>query len=136
MKPRPGGAALMSAIRIPLRARLLASGIRTYLRSRRRGIPQHTGGTDSARYSYGVWLRHVRLAAAAGLARPPARIAELGPGDSLGIGLAGLVSGSEQYVGLDIVPYARNVRNLEILDELVELFRRREAIPGPSEFPT
>jgi len=62
-------------------------------------------------------------------------IAELGPGDSLGVGLAGLISGVNKYYAFDVVKYASNKRNIEILDELVELFKEREKIPDEAEFP-
>jgi hypothetical protein len=62
-------------------------------------------------------------------------IAELGPGDSLGVGLAGLLSGANKYYALDVIRYASNKRNIEILDELVELFKEREKIPDEAEFP-
>jgi SAM-dependent methyltransferase len=94
-----------------------------------------TGGTDSARYCYTVWLRHLVLAQRAGLRAFPGVVAELGPGDSIGIGLAALLSGAERYVGLDVVLHANLERNLTMLEELVDLFSRRSAIPDQDEFP-
>lgn len=95
-----------------------------------------TGGTDEARYCYSVWFRHLVLAHENGLCTgTPATVAELGPGDSLGIGLAALLSGVNRYYGLDVVDYTSNERNLSIFDELVELFRQRSPIPDTTEFP-
>jgi hypothetical protein len=95
-----------------------------------------TGGTDSARYCYTVWLRHLAMARSNGLCDGvPRRVAELGPGDSLGIGIAALLSGAERYTGLDIMQLSKQERNLAIFDELVTLFRQRVPIPGPDEFP-
>jgi len=62
-------------------------------------------------------------------------VAELGPGDSLGAGLAALLSGAERYVALDAVRYADSARNLQILEELIALFRTRTPIPDQVEFP-
>jgi hypothetical protein len=63
-------------------------------------------------------------------------LAELGPGDSLGAGLAFLLSGAERYIALDSVRYAADsARNLQILEDLIRLFRARAAIPDQSEFP-
>ena len=56
-------------------------------------------------------------------------IAELGPGDSLGVGLCGLLSGADQYVGLDVVAHSSPESNLGVLDELVRMFREREPNP-------
>jgi SAM-dependent methyltransferase len=70
-----------------------------------------------------------------GLSEPPEVVGELGPGDSLGVGLAALLSGASRYYALDLVPYAVSERNLAILDELVALFAAKAPIPGPDEFP-
>lgn len=95
-----------------------------------------TGGTDSARYCYSVWLRHLVMAHKHGLStKVPERIAELGPGDSLGIGLAALLSGSQEYYALDIVARSNPIRNIQILDELVDLYSRQADIPDEQEFP-
>jgi hypothetical protein len=59
----------------------------------------------------------------------------LGPGDTLGIGLAALISGCERYYGFDVVEYSNVERNLEIFEDLVLLFRERTDIPGQDEFP-
>src|SRR5689334_17334685 len=53
-----------------------------------------TKGTDQARYCYSVWLRHLSLAAANGLDTDPKSVAELGPGDSIGIGIAAVLTGA------------------------------------------
>ena len=93
------------------------------------------GGANSARYCYSVWLRHWRLAAQYGTALHPDVVAELGPGDSIGTGLAAILSGCKAYLAFDIVPYTSLVKNLEIFDQLVELFRNRTPIPDDIEFP-
>jgi hypothetical protein len=93
-----------------------------------------TGGTDNARYCYAVWLRHLVLAFENGYATIPKRITELGPGDSIGIGLSALISGAEHYRGLDIVKFTNIKKNLEIFDELVILFKQKTAIPLTEEF--
>jgi hypothetical protein len=93
------------------------------------------GDTSQARYCYSVWLRHLVTAAAHGLKIPPGTVAEIGPGSSLGIGLAALLSGAERYHAFDVVEHAQVKRNLEVLDELIGLFKLRAAIPGQDEFP-
>ncbi len=94
-----------------------------------------TGGTNNARYCYSVWLRHLMMAHENGINSLPVKIAELGPGDSLGIGLAALISGAEKYYALDIVRYSNVACNLKIFDELVTLFKNRTPIPLEAEFP-
>ncbi|RJP62039.1 MAG: hypothetical protein C4541_00455 [Candidatus Auribacter fodinae] len=69
------------------------------------------------------------------LSTRPKVIAELGPGNSLGIGLAALISGAERYYAFDIARFATNEQNMEKFDILVELFRSHENIPGEDKFP-
>jgi SAM-dependent methyltransferase len=117
---------------------VLARGLATYvpgISTLHRHVTR-TGGTDSARYCYSVWMRHLVMSYRNGLcARPPSRVAELGPGDSIGIGLSALMCGADCYYGLDALPLANLRRNLGIFDGLVELFRMRAAIPGDDEYP-
>ena len=93
------------------------------------------GATASAKYCYGVWLRHLIHAKNCGLSSIPATVAELGPGSSIGCGLAALLSGASRYFALDAVSMARVDENLRVFDELVDLFRRRSGIPDENEFP-
>ena len=94
------------------------------------------GASRSARYCYSVWLRHLVMAKENGLIKcVPETVAELGPGDSLGVGLAALLSGSRNYYALDVVPHANLVGNLTVLDDLVHLFCDREPIPDDVEWP-
>ncbi len=75
------------------------------------------------------------LHAEQGLRGIPATVAEIGPGDSLGVGLAALLSGAERYMALDTIRYAEAGRNGSVLDELIRLFRERAPIPDETEFP-
>ncbi len=94
-----------------------------------------TGGTSFAPYCYSVWLRHLVMANRNGLCRGvPGAVAELGPGDSVGIGLAALISGAHSYIGLDVVKFASLEKNIAVFDELIELFRRRAPIPSGEGF--
>ena len=93
------------------------------------------GGAKSARYCYSAWLRHLIHAARNGLNRQPEIVVELGPGDSLGMGLAALLSGAARYWAVDAVRFVNPRKNLAIFDDLVELFRQRAALPGGAEFP-
>jgi hypothetical protein len=90
-----------------------------------------TGGTISAEYCYGVWLKHLTFLSETGMEGIPHTLAELGPGDSLGIGLSAMLCGVDKYVALDVIEYSNNPRNLEIFDKLVEMFRTR--VPRPTK---
>ena len=115
--------------------RHIIRGALTYVPPIENRLAKRTGGTVSARYCYSVWLRHLIMAHHSGLPTRPEVVAELGPGDSLGIGLAALLSGCERYYGFDVVEYADAGTNRAILEELIALFQAREDVPGEQEFP-
>ena len=121
--------------------RALAKGVLSFIPGansvliRSRLARSRLGGADSARYCYSVWLRHMVMAHDNGLPTNPRVVAELGPGASLGIGLAALISGVDSYYAFDIVQHANIERNLKVFDQLVELFRGREVIPSEIELP-
>jgi SAM-dependent methyltransferase len=89
-----------------------------------------TGGTNSANYCYEVWLKHLTFLWENGLRSIPGTIAELGPGDSLGVGLAAMLSGANNYYALDVVRHSNIEINLKIFDELVVLFKARAGSPS------
>lgn len=96
---------------------------------------KQSGGTASARYCYSVWLRHLVVLFENGMKKMPNVVAELGPGDSIGIGIAALLSGCNHYNAFDIVEYSSQENNVKIFDLLTDMFRERENIPDDSEFP-
>jgi len=98
-------------------------------------ISKGTGGTDSARYCYSVWLRHLAMLHNNGMQQHPRVIAEIGPGDSLGVGLASLITGAEKYYAFDLVKHSDLISNVKILEELIILFNSKKNIPDESEFP-
>mgnify|MGYP003979228963 CR=1 FL=1 len=94
-----------------------------------------SGGSYSSRYCYSVWMRHIVLANNCNLGIRPKIVAELGPGDSLGIGIMSLLLGAEKYYAFDVVPFASSKKNLNIMRELLVMVNNREPIPGDKEFP-
>lgn len=91
--------------------------------------PGAAGGTASASYCYGVWMKHLALAGSRGMAGVPRSVLELGPGASIGTGLAALMSGAQRYVGLDTVRHLSHEANLAVFWELARLFRARAPRP-------
>jgi SAM-dependent methyltransferase len=110
-------------------------GLATFIPGVARICGRGGGDTKSARYCYSVWMRHLVAAFESGLWTSPKTVAELGPGDSLGVGLAALVSGVETYHAFDVVEHAQVKRNQAVLEEIVSLYRSRADIPGEAEFP-
>lgn len=97
-------------------------------------FPLSTGGTDQSRYCYSIWLRHL-INWNTVHKHMPEKVAELGPGDSLGIGLSALLTGVEQVHFLDVVKYWDAKRNTNVFEKLIELFKNRASIPDNTEYP-
>ena len=119
------------------KARHIISGMSTWVPNLNAWRQRHasTGGSDSARYCYSVWFRHLMMLDRWGFKINGAHIGELGPGDSLGIGLAALLSGAARYVGLDIVPYSAKADLERMFDELLSMYTKEERVPDDKEFP-
>src|SRR5215208_5299382 len=114
--------------------RLMLGGLKSYfpvLHAEYKG----TVGRATGAYCYSVWLRHLSIITRAVPAFAPGIVVELGPGDSLGVGCAALLSGAEQYIGLDIVAHANPEHDAKVLEELVELFEHHAPIPDGRVFP-
>jgi len=94
-----------------------------------------SGGSYSARYCYTIWMRHIILAQKSKLNHYPDVVAELGPGDSLGVGIMALLLGSNKYIACDVVEFTSVKKNLLILEQLLEMLHNRESIPDDIEFP-
>lgn len=111
----------------------IAKGLTTFVVPPR-WLNRSEGRTLAARYCYSVFLRHLAHLHGVGADTDPKTIAEIGPGASIGTGIAGLIAGAERYHGFDIKAYGSSPRNLAVFDELVALFMARAAIPGTDEF--
>lgn len=109
--------------------RLIAGGLRSLIVT----PPVGTGGTVSARYCYSVFMRHRVIAAQYGMIQSPTTVVELGPGDSLGIGLMAILTGSRQYIAIDAVRHANTATNLAVMAELVTLLKNRTPIPSDGD---
>lgn len=114
------------------RARLLLGGIKSYLPVK--WNYQGTGGTDSAEYSLGVWLRHLEQCRRAGIEVHPGTLVEIGPGDSVTTGTSALLSGFDRYVGVDVVPHIRWELALEHLELLTDWFASGQLPPMPARY--
>ena len=92
-------------------------------------------GPESPTYCYAVWLRHLVLLHACGFQIDGARVGELGPGNSLGTGLASLLTGATYYVGLDVMPFSVKVDLGQIFSDLVQKYSCKEPIPSDIDLP-
>jgi len=106
----------------------VVKGLLTFIPGAARILPKgRTGGTNRASYCLEVWLKHLALLRTGGMRALPRTLAELGPGDSIGVGLAALLSGVDRYYALDVVRFSNTASNLAIFDELAALSRARDA---------
>jgi len=99
------------------------------------GTRKGTGGTNSARYCYSVWLRHLNWLYRNGITNIPEKVIEFGPGDSLGIGLCAILSGTKEYRALDAIKHVDIVKNKALFEEIIKLFEIKASIPDNIEFP-
>jgi hypothetical protein len=114
--------------------RLMLGGLKSYFPVLHAGYKGAVGHTTGA-YCYSVWMRHLSIITRAVPNFAPKVVVEMGPGDSLGLGCAALLSGAEQYVALDVVAHADPEHDVKVLDELVELFEHHAPIPDGRLFP-
>lgn len=105
--------------------RPFATGALTFVPGVAKLLQKKTGGTNSALYCYGVWLKHLVMLWENGMRSIPDTLVELGPGDSLGVGLAAMLSGVNHYYALDVIEHSNSAANLAVFAELVTLFQRR-----------
>jgi SAM-dependent methyltransferase len=96
---------------------------------------RHLSGTADARYCYSVFLRHLVLLEAYGGNSDPRNVAELGPGFSIGIGLAALIAGADRYDGFDTKSFDIVDPTRRVFEDLVKLFEARAPIPDETELP-
>jgi hypothetical protein len=93
-------------------------------------LKKRAGAANSATYCYEVWMKHLTILWNNGMHYIPETVAELGPGDSLGVGVAALLSGVKNYYAFDVISFANVESNLRILHELVDLFKKRAGRPS------
>src|SRR5580704_3770590 len=76
----------------------------------------------TAEYCYRVALKHLLLADEITGNGVPDVVAELGPGDTIGVGIASLLSGASRYIGIDVRRFLDADASRAIARELVALF--------------
>ena len=90
---------------------------------------------NNARYCYSVWMRHMVIANKNGLNIKPKYVAEIGPGDSLGMALCSLITGVDEYTIFDSQENINKEINYQVFEDLIKLFKNMDNIPDHKEFP-
>lgn len=106
----------------------LAKGLLSFGLQRFRN-PHSDSGPGTPLMHYSRFLRFLKLSHAAFPDRKiPQVVAELGPGSSLGFGLACLFSGTQKYFALDLIRQPPSGNILEVFDQMFLLFSNRTPI--------
>jgi len=84
---------------------------------------------SKSEYCYDVWMKHfkywIKLKN-----NVPDVVVEIGSGNSLGVGIAALLSGTSKFYALEKTKFWNNSTNLRIFDELVEMFKQQQVSKG------
>jgi SAM-dependent methyltransferase len=114
-----------------MRVRALVKGILTYIPGSEFVLPKTLASRDPPPfYFYGIWLKHLVHLHHQRLDDNPRTVAELGPGDSLGLGIAALLTGADRYFALDVIKHASTESNLRTLEVISGLLRDRAPRPA------
>jgi SAM-dependent methyltransferase len=105
----------------PDHALALAKGAARHLRAFWAPPSLETSDIATADYCYAVWLKHLTLLQAETGIGIPNTVLELGPGNTIGVGAAALLSGAERYIGVDAAPLASKVPNVAIVSEIADM---------------
>ena len=89
--------------------------------------------SDNPRFCYSFWLRLLKYIHS--YECDLSRIAEVGPGNTTGVGLMALLTGSTEYCAFEVNKKYNSHRNIQILENLVTLLKARSPIPDEKEFP-
>lgn len=112
-----------------MKLRSVVKGALTFVPGMSAILPKPNAGSHPpATYFYGVWMKHLAYLTAKGFPLPQS-VAELGPGDCLGVGISALLSGANRYYGLDIVEHTKPESNVRELEQLADFFRQRAPRP-------
>ena len=79
-------------------------------------------------------MRHMVIANKNGLNIKPKYVAEIGPGDSLGMALCALITGVNKYTIFDSQENVDKDNNYKVFEDLIKLFKNMENIPDQNEF--
>ena len=89
----------------------------------RRLFTKNSYASGNSEYCFRVWMKHLKYWLENNESIPDVVI-EIGSGNSLGVGLAGLLSGSTKFYSLEKTQYWNTSTNLRVFDDLVNMYRK------------
>jgi len=117
----------------PKLLRSLVKGMLTYLPGVKSALDnkklKSRHSSSHAEFCYTLWLSILRLFDENGIQTNFDEIGEIGTGGSLGVGICALLTGSRKFYALETAQTFDKNLNLEILDELIILFKNHTKIP-------
>jgi predicted SAM-dependent methyltransferase len=81
-----------------------------------------------------MYFNHKSILSRAGCEFPVGRLVEIGPGDSIGIGLMALIEGTSKYYALDAIEHADKLGNIKMLGNLKYQFEKLGTTLNPKIF--
>ena len=120
-----------------MQTKQIMKGVSTYFSEPfRKNVETSDEARKLARFCYAVWFRNLSIFQDLKDSNEiPSVFAELGPGNSLGVGLTALLTGVSKYYALDINRFWNPTINTKIFNELSQLFENNVQIPTNEEFP-
>lgn len=106
-------------------------GLNTLIRKRKKKYSKHSG--SNAEFCLTLWLRILVYFKENNIDCKLNQVGEVGNGGSIGVGICALLSGSKEYYSLEIEDIYNIEENLQLLDEIVLLFKNRTPISDKYE---
>jgi SAM-dependent methyltransferase len=84
-----------------------------------------TGGTNNADYCISVFFKHAFLNNNDSLSMIDKDICEVGPGDSIGVGICALIFGAKSYTAFDSYKFMDNALNIDVFNKITQSLLQR-----------
>jgi hypothetical protein len=113
-----------------IRIRSLLKGLGSFVLPSLRNSHVGPNAVLSTETLYSIFLRYLsHLHGCGGFSIDGAVVVELGPGCSLGFGMAALLSGASRYYAFDYIDHISSDTDLRVFDRLLELFHQKAGVP-------
>jgi Methyltransferase domain len=113
-----------------IRIRSLLKGLGSFVMPGLRNSHVGPGAVLSAETLYSIFLRYLsHLHRCGGFSIDGAVVVELGPGCSLGLGMAFLLAGARRFCAFDHIDHIPTDTDLQVFDRLLELFHQKAGVP-------
>ena len=105
-----------------VKKRKIIRSIISYLPILKRLLRKSGTSPVDGHYYYNIYNSHKQKLLEAGFVFPSKIIAEIGPGDSLGVGMCAILDGFEKYYAFDIISHSDLTKNIKVLNDLKQYY--------------